>query len=81
MNNENICKITSVDIEKLPSMQTEVFIGCEPKVKSKHKIIQKLFIKIFGYKLVFDKKEAKILETKAEDCPKTGFDGDLSFEL
>ena len=77
MKNENI----SVDIAKLPSRQTEVLIGCEPKVKSKHKILQKLFIKIFGYKLVFDKREAKILEIKAEDCPKVGVDSNLSIKL
>lgn len=81
MKNENIGKIISVDIAKLPSRQTEVLIGCEPKVKSKHKILQKLFIKIFGYKLVFDKRETKILEIKAEDCPKVGVDSNLSIEL
>lgn len=81
MKNENIGKIISVDIAKLPSRQTEVLIECEPKVKSKHKIIQKLFIKIFGYKLVFDKRETKILEIKAEDYPKAGVDSNLSIEL
>ena len=77
MKNENI----SVDIAKLPSRQTEVLIGCEPKVKSKHKILQKLFIKLFGYKLVFDKRKAKILEIKAEDYPKAEVDSNLSIEL
>lgn len=81
MKNENIEKIISVDIAKLPSRQTEVLIGCEPKVKSKHKIFQKLFVKVFGYKPVFNKREAKILEIKAEDCPKVGFDGNLIIEL
>ena len=81
MKNENIKEIVSAYIAKLPSKQTEVLIGCEPKVKSKHKILQKLFIKIFGYKLVFDKREAKILEIKAEDCPKAGIDSNLSIEL
>ena len=81
MKNENIREIVSAYIAKLPSRQTEVLIGCEPKVKSKYKILQKLFIKIFGYKLVFDKREAKILEIKAEDCPKVGVDSNLSIEL
>lgn len=81
MKNENIWEIISVDIANLPSRQTEVLIGCDPKIKSKHKILQKLFIKIFGYKLVFDKKKAKIIEIKAEDCPETEFDDNLSFEL
>lgn len=81
MKNENIGKIISVDIARLPSRQTEVLIGCEPKVKSKYKTIQKLFIKVFGYKPMFNKKEAKTLEIKAEDCPKTGFDGNLSIEI
>ena len=74
-------EIISVDIAKLPLKQTEVLIGCEPKVKSKHQILQKLFIKLFGYKLVFDKREAKILEIKAEDCPRAGVDSNLSIEL
>ena len=81
MKNENIREIVSAYIAKLPSRQTEVLIGCEPKVKSKYKILQKLFIKIFGYKLVFDKREAKILEIKAEDCSKVGVDSNLSIEL
>lgn len=81
MKNENIGKIISVDISKLPLRQTEVLIGCEPKVKSKYKILQKLFIKLFRYKLVFDKREAKILEIKAEDCSKVGVDSNLSIEL
>lgn len=81
MKNENIGEIISVDIAKLPSRQTEVLVGCEPKVKSKHKILQKLFIKIFGYEPVFNKRKAKCLEIKAEDCPKVGVDSNLSIEL
>ena len=81
MMNENIGKIISVDIAKLPSRQKKVLIGCEPKVKSKHKILQKLFIKIFRYKLVFDKRETKIFEIKAENCPKARIDSNLSIEL
>lgn len=38
MKDENIKKIVSADITKLLSRQTEVLIGGEPKVKSKHKI-------------------------------------------
>ena len=81
MKNENIRKIVSANIAKLPSRQTEVLIGCEPKIKSKHKILQKLFIKVFGYKPIFDKRETKILEIKAEDYPKAGVDSNLSIEL
>lgn len=81
MKNENTKKIVSADIAKLPSRQTEVLIGCEPKVKSKHKILQKLFIKVFGYKLIFDKRETKILEIKVEDYPRVGADSNLSIEL
>ena len=81
MKNENIGEIISVDIAKLPSKQVEVLVGCEPKVKSNHKIFQKLFVKVFGYKPVFNKRESKCLEIKAEDCPKVGFDGNLDIKL
>lgn len=73
-------KILEVDVSKLPDQSVEVPIKCEPKVKCKNKFIQKYLIKMFGYKIIYETKQAKIITIKAEDCPKD-WNGELTFKL
>lgn len=72
MNN----KIIGVDISTLPDQSVEVLVGCEPKVKCRNKFLQRILIKVFGLKAVYETKQVKVLTIKAEDCPKD-WDGNL----
>ena len=73
-------RILGVDISTLPDQSVEIPVRCEPKVKCKNKFIQKIFIKIFGYKIIYETKQAKVLTVKAEDYPKDcNCSGDLTF--
>lgn len=72
--------IIGVDISSLPDQSVEILVGCEPKVKSKNKYLQKIFIKMFGYKPVYETKQAKVITVKAEDYPKD-LDGNLEITL
>ena len=76
----NDYKILGVDISTLPEQSVEVLVGCEPKVKCKNKFLQKILIKIFGYKPIYETRKAKVLTTKAEDCPKD-WDGNITFNV
>lgn len=71
-------KFLGVDIATLPEQSVEIPVRCEPKVKCRNKFLQSMLIKMFGYKVIYETKQAKILTIKAEDCPK-GWDGDLTF--
>ncbi len=72
--------IIGVDISSLPDQSVEILVGCEPKVKCKNKYLQKIFIKMFGYKPVYETKQAKVITVKAEDYPKD-LDGNLEITL
>lgn len=45
----------------------DIIKGVEPKYKCKIKFIQNILIKMFGYKMVTEKKLAKKIEIKAID--------------
>lgn len=51
--------IIGVDISSLPDQSVEILVGCESKVKCKNKYLQKIFIKMFGYKPVYETRMAK----------------------
>lgn len=70
--------IIGVDMSSLPDQSVEILVGCEPKVKCKNKYLQKIFIKIFGYKPVYETRTAKVVTIKAEDYPK-GWDANMTF--
>ena len=71
-------RILGIDISTLPDQSVEIPVRCEPKVKCKNKFIQKIFIKMFGYKVIYETKQAKVLTVKVEDYPKD-WNGDLTF--
>ena len=71
--------ILGVDISKLPDQSVEIPVRCEPKVKCKNKFIQKIFIKMFGYKVIYETKQAKVITIKAEDFSKDKYET-ISFE-
>lgn len=72
----NLINTIGVDISNLPEQSVEVLIGCEPKVKCRNKFFQRILIKVFGLKPVYETKQAKVITTRAEDCPKN-WDGSL----
>ncbi len=65
---------------KIESGKFNIIKGVEPKYKSKNKLIQKILIKLFGYKIVTEKKKCTRIETKTEDCFKW-FDGRLEIDM
>ena len=69
-----------IDIATLPEQSVEIPVRCEPKVKCRNKFLQKIFAKIFGYKVIYETKQAKVLTIKAEDCPKD-WDGEFTFTM
>lgn len=73
--------IFGVDISTLPDQSVEIPVRYEPKVKCKNKFLQKMFIQMFGYKVVYETKQVKILTIKAEDFPKDRYDGNLTFTI
>ena len=75
MDNDLI-NIIGVDISNLPDQSVEILVSCEPKVKCRNKFLQKILIKVFGLRLVYETKQAKVVTVKAEDCPKN-WDGNL----
>ena len=66
----NLMNIIGVDILNLPDQSVEVLVGCEPKVKCRNKFLQKILIKVFGLKPVYETKQAKVITTRAEDYSK-----------
>lgn len=68
--------IIGIDISNLPDQSVEVLVGCEPKIKCRNKFLQRILIKVFGLKAMYETKQAKVLTIKAEDCPKD-WDGNL----
>ena len=74
--NDNLLKNIGVDISNLPDQSVEILIGCEPKVKCRNKFLQRILTKTFGLKPVYETKRAKVITTRAEDCPKD-WDGNL----
>lgn len=73
-------RILGVDISTLPYQSVEIPVRCEPKVKCKNKFIQKMLIKMFGYKVIYETKQAKVLIVKTEDYLKDyNCNGDLTF--
>ena len=72
MNN----KIIGIYISTLPDQTVEILIGCESKIKCRNKFLQKILTKAFGLKPVYETKQAKVITTRAEDCPKD-WDGSL----
>lgn len=74
--NNSLLKNIGVDIPNLPNQSVEILVGCKPKVKCRNKFLQKILIKAFGLKPVYETKQAKVITTRAEDCPKD-WDGNL----
>lgn len=68
--------IIGIDISNLPDQSVEVLVGCEPKIKCRNKFLQRILIKVFGLKAMYETKQAKVLTIKAEDYPKD-WDGSL----
>lgn len=56
------------DISLLPEKDIEVLVDVIPKVKCKNKLLQKIFIKLFGYKPIYKRRKAKVLKINSEDC-------------
>lgn len=52
---------------KIESGKFNIIKGVEPKYKSKNKLIQKILIKLFGYKIVTEKKRAVRIMTTTDD--------------
>ena len=75
---DNLLKNIGVDISNMPDQSVEILIGCEPKVKCKNKFLQRILTKACGLKPVYETKQAKVITTRAEDCPK---DWDSSLEI
>lgn len=73
---EKMMDIIGVDISNLPEQSVEVLVSCEPKVKCRNKFLQRILIKVFGLKPVYETKQAKVITIRAEDCPKN-WDGSL----
>ena len=71
-------KFKGIDVSTLPDQSVEIPVRCEPKVKCRNKFLQKMLIKMFGYKVVYETKQAKVFTIKAEDYPK-GWDGIITF--
>lgn len=69
-----------IDISTLPDQSVEIPVRCEPKVKCKNKFLQKILVKMFGYKIIYETKKAKVLTLKAEDCPRD-WDGEFTFTI
>ena len=53
----------------------------EPKYKCKNKHFQKLLIKIFGYQITYETRQAKVIINKAEDYQFDNFDGNFTFTI
>lgn len=52
----------------------------EPKYKCKNKHFQKLLIKIFGYQITYETRQAKVIINKAKDYHHN-FDSNLTIEM
>ena len=74
--NNSLLKNIGLDISNLPNQSVKVLVGCEPKVKCRNKLLQRILTKVFGLKPVFETKQANVVTVKAEDCPKD-WDGNL----
>lgn len=68
--NNSLLKNIGVDISNTLDQSVEILIGCEPKVKCRNKFLQRILTKMFGLKPVYETKQAKVITTRAEDCPK-----------
>lgn len=79
--NKDIYNIIGIDISSLPDQSVEVPVKYEPKIKCNNKYIQKLLVKLFGYKVEYQMKKAKVIETKADDCPMGEWDGSLEINF
>lgn len=53
----------------------------KPKYKCKNKCFQKLLIKIFGYQITYETRQAKVIINRAEDYPLNNFDGNFTFTI
>lgn len=53
----------------------------KPKYKCKNKHFQKLLIKMFGYQITYETRQAKVIINKAEDYPFDNYDGDFTFTI
>lgn len=72
--------IFGLDNATLESQKVKNISGISPKVKIKNKFIQKILVKLFGYKLEYKTVDAMVMKIKAEDVP-IGFNGDLTFRF
>ena len=70
-----------VDISSLPDQSVEIPVKYEPKIKCNNKYIQKLLIKLFGYKVIYQMKKAKVIEIKADNFPMVEWDGSLEINF
>lgn len=71
--------MTEEFIEDIPTREVEFLTGVEPKYKCKNKFLQKVLIKIFGYIITYETRQAKVLITKPEDCE--NFYGNFIIEM
>lgn len=53
----------------------------KPKYKCKNKYFQKLLIKMFGYQITYETRQAKVIINKAEDYPFDNYDGNFTFTI
>ena len=65
----------------IPERIISVLVGVEPKYKCKNPLIQKLLLKLFGEKPIFEERQARVLEIKAEDYPYLEFDGNFIIDF
>lgn len=69
----DICKACGIDVSTLPEKDVKVLVNVIPKVRCKNKLLQKIFVKLFGYKVIYETRRAKVLKIQPEDYKfKTG---------
>lgn len=64
-----------------PDLTAGTIVVFHPKIKCSNKYVQKLLIKLFGYKYEYQLRRVRKFELKAEDYPIDCFDGDIQIEI
>ena len=72
-------RFLGVDISTLPEKDVEILIDIVPKVKCKNKLLQKIFIKLFGYLPIYETRKAKVLKMHPEDYK--GKNGNITIDI
>lgn len=71
-------QLLGVDLSDVSTEYVEVYTGVKPKVKCKNKVLQQIFVRLFGYKPTFETRLAKKIVIDSKTYPK-GLNGDMSF--